>query len=289
MVFRFSPVAVRLSVALALAPVGAMVPLAAHAVEIAPHQAIYEMSLGDIQVGTEVNDVSGRMLFRWSDVCEGWEIEQRYVLEFTYSEGASISISSAYETWEAKDGSAFNFNYQTKNNGQLDENIQGVASLPGGGEAGAARYTSPDAESQILPAETFFPSAHTAELIALAQKGTRFFSAWMFDGTDVQTAVELSAVIGHPIPPDSADGKAEGDAGTLDADAQSVRDALRDVRSWPVHLAFFPVDTQIAEPESEMSMRVYENGIVDELVIDYGDFQIDGRLATLELLTGGGC
>ena len=264
------------------APAGAA-PAGA-AVEIAPHQAIYEMSLGNIKVGADVNDVKGWMLFRWSDACEGWRIEQRYVLEFVYSEGDSVKLSSSYETWEAKDGTAFNFTYKTETNGHLDEDIQGVAFLTGGGESGQARYRLPEKHDESLPAETFFPSAHTLKLIRKAVAGDRFFFAHLFDGTDVDTAVELSAVIGSPLPPGGAEA-----AEALDRDARSVREVLMGARSWPVRLAFFPVDQQLAEPDYEMSLLMFENGIVDQLVIDYGDFEITGRLAAAQPIGDGGC
>lgn len=273
----------RLGLAAVFCVAGLTAGATAAAPDIVPHQAIYEMSLGDIRSGADINDVQGRMLFRWSDACEGWEVEQRYVLEFLYSEGESVALSSTYETWEAKDGSAFNFSYKTETNGQADEDIQGVASLPGGEAAGTARYRLPDRVTEDLPAQTFFPTAHTVELIENAVSGVRFFTAHMFDGTDVQTAVELSAVIGRPV-----------EAAVEDSDAEQAREdesasPLISGRSWPVRLAFFPVDVQQAEPEYEMSMRVFENGVVDNLVIDYGEFQVIGRLATVEEISDGGC
>ncbi len=272
-----------LGLAIAIGLAGPHAGAAFAAPDIVPHQAIYEMSLGDIRSGADINDVQGRMLFRWSDACEGWEVEQRYVLEFVYSEGESLALSSTYETWEAKDGSAFNFSYKTETNGRADEDIQGVASLPGGDVGGTARYRLPNRVTEDLPAQTFFPTAHTVELIENAVSGIRFFTAHMFDGTDVQTAVELSAVIGRPV--DAAD----EDSNAEPARGDDVDSPLMDGRSWPVRLAFFPVDEQLAEPEYEMSMQVFENGIVDNLVIDYGDFQVIGRLATIEEISDGGC
>lgn len=277
----FLPRSLAMTTTLCLAALSANAAFAAP--DIVPHQAIYEMSLGDIRSGADINDVQGRMLFRWADACEGWEVEQRYVLEFLYSEGESVALSSTYETWEAKDGSAFNFSYKTETNGRADEDIQGVASLPGGEAIGTARYRLPDRTTEDLPANTFFPTAHTVELIENAVSGVRFFTAHMFDGTDVQTAVELSAVIGRPV--ELSDGQSDGES-TDEADSLPP---LMSGRAWPVRLAFFSVDTQQSEPEYEMSMRVFENGVVDNLVIDYGQFQVIGRLATVEAINDGGC
>ncbi|HSK40230.1 MAG TPA: DUF1849 family protein, partial [Arenibaculum sp.] len=59
----------------------------ARAIEIAPHRAIYELGLASARSGAMVADVQGRMLFEWSDACDGWTIEQRFHLNFVYPEG----------------------------------------------------------------------------------------------------------------------------------------------------------------------------------------------------------
>ena len=59
---------------------------------------------------------------------------------------------------------------------------------------------------------------------------------------------------------------------------------LAGLPSWRVRLAFFPLERQTPEPDREQGFRVFSNGIVDELVIDYGDFSIDANLEALSAL-----
>ncbi len=42
-------------------------------------------------------------------------------------------------------------------------------------------------------------------------------------------------------------------------------------------------------PTREQGFRVFANGVVDELVIDYGDFTIDAVLEDLKPLPESGC
>ena len=73
-------------------------------VEIAPHRAIYKMSLASARSSSTVSDVRGQMMFEWADACDGWTIEQRFQLRFLYTEGDQVDMTTNYATWEAKDG-----------------------------------------------------------------------------------------------------------------------------------------------------------------------------------------
>src|ERR1700731_3630639 len=79
-------------------------------VAIAPHRAIYDMTLTSAKNGSNIADVSGRMIFEWADVCDGWAVQQHLRLRFNYAEGDVSKIASNEVTWESKDGKRYNFN-----------------------------------------------------------------------------------------------------------------------------------------------------------------------------------
>src|SRR5258708_32694379 len=58
------------------APILAVEP--ARAIEITPHRALYNLSLGAAKSASGVADARGTMLLEWADSCDGWTIEQRY-------------------------------------------------------------------------------------------------------------------------------------------------------------------------------------------------------------------
>ena len=54
--------------------------------------------------------------------------------------------------------------------------------------------------------------------------------------------------------------------------------------SWHVALAFFAATGQAAEPAHEQSLRLHANGVVEDLVLDYGDFTVSASLQKIEKL-----
>lgn len=256
-----------LAVATACSPPAAAVP------DIAPHAATYALKLHHAKARSPVADVNGRMTFAWKDVCDGWTIEQRFDVRFTYAEGEEVAFDTNYVTWEAKDGQSYRFNVRKLTNGEVDEELRGEATLSGA-EGGKAVFTRPEAAEIELRAGTMFPTAHTMRLLETAAAGEPFFASPVFDGSEQEGATPVSAVVGK-LKESEAAGKGGGD--------------LRSDMAWPVHLAFFPSDPQAALPEYETSMLLQKNGIVQSMIIDYGDFQVEVNLETLEPMPQPNC
>ena len=117
-------------------------PLAApaEAAEIAPHRALYTMSLGNARNDSGVVDARGTMDYEWGETCEGWTIEQRYRLKMRYAETSDVDIVSSFVTWELKDGLRYRFNQKQTRNGEVDQEIRGEARLDGPGKGGVAEF-----------------------------------------------------------------------------------------------------------------------------------------------------
>ena len=62
-----------------------------------------------------------------------------------------------------------------------------------------------------------------------------------------------------------------------------LRDHLAGLPSGRVHVAFFDQSAGTQQPDYEVSMRYWANGVADELVMDFGDFAMRGKLSTLTL------
>ena len=66
------------------------------------------------------------------------------------------------------------------------------------------------------------------------------------------------------------------------------------VRSWPVSVGYFdptkPTKDDFGEemPSYQMSFTLYENGVTNDLVMDYGDYALGGSLKTIEPLDEAG-
>lgn len=245
-------------------------------VDLVPHRAVYAMSLGSTQSGSGIAGVSGAMSYQFGDTCDGWVVENTTLLDFAYNEGAAIATTWTFSTWEAKDGSQYRFRVQNLRNGEIAEQIDGRATMASGrNEAGRAVFTQPDQLSIALPRNTLFPTQHTLKLITAAQAGeTPIFNRVVFDGASAEGAFEVNAVISkhHPA------------TGPASAGPQPVSSPLLDTSSWPMHLAFYPTESRQELPEYEVGLRYHLNGVAQELVQDYGNFTVRGRLEKLEIL-----
>ena len=260
-----APVAAALVVVLAAGP--------APAWDIVPHRAMYALDLASARAGSSISDVDGRMMFQWGESCDGWTVEQRYRLNFLYIEGPEVELSSVYATWESKDGREFSFNMRSATNGVVDEELRGQARLTRANNGGGSvNFRLPDEAQEALPTGTLFPTAHTLALLDQAAAGTRLFNAILFDGTTREGLTEINAVIGDQEP-------AAGEAA----------EPLLDRPSWPVTMAFFSLAEEVAEPDYEMFVQLHDNGVVDRMRIDYGDFAVEARLTNIEPLAAPNC
>ncbi|WP_109110819.1 cell envelope integrity EipB family protein [Azospirillum sp. TSO35-2] len=247
--------------------------LAAVAAKIQPHRALYTMSLASARNGSKVSGVRGRMMFEWADACDGWTTEQRFQLRFVYSEGDDMAMNTNYTTWESKDGRHYRFNVRKLVNGELDDEVRGEANLKSADGGGTAQFTKPEPQEMELPPSTMFPTAHTLAILDHAAAGEPFFTRTIFDGSDAEGPTEVSTVVGKAAAP-----------------LESAKDPLLKVeKSWPVRMAFFPTQSDSAQPEYEMSLRLLENGIAESMQIDYGDFTVNAVLDKIEALPKSGC
>jgi len=239
------------------------------AADIQAHRALYTMSLGRAGGDSGVTGAHGTMAYQWGEACDGWTVEQRYRLNMGYAESSDVAIASNFVTWAAKDGLHYRFNQKETKNGADEDDIQGTASLDNPDKAGTAQFDKPENKSFPLPAGVLFPSAHTIMLIDKAKAGENFVSKQVFDGSAVEGAALVSAVIGPKVEPDAEAAK---------------KSPLLNRPGWRVRLAFFPADQKAEKPDYELGMLLLDNGVSRDMVIDYGDYAIAAKLNDIEPL-----
>ena len=266
---------------------------AALAADIDPHRALYSLTLASAKSGSGVLGASGAMYYEWGETCDGWTVEQRFRLRLMYAESGGSSLSSTLVTWESKDGLRYRFNERRLRNGEPDEELHGEAHLDGHGKGGEAEFTKPSSAKMNLAPGVIFPTEHTLVLIDRAKAGEQFVSRKVFDGSSVENATQITAVIG---PERQADAAAAGSDGK-EADQQdrpppaAAANPLLQHPGWRVRLAFFPPgsDSGAETPDYELGMRLLENGVSQDMELDYGDYVIKARLDEIEPLPKPNC
>jgi hypothetical protein len=239
-------------------------PAAAGSVELAAHHAVYDLSLGSGRGG--VVAATGRMTYDVIDACSAWAVQQRLELEVADNDGTVSRSVSDYTTWESKDGRVLRYRLHETTDGETSTDIAGEAHLDRPGGPGVANYTKPKPASVVLPAGTIFPMAQNRVIIAAAEAGARVISMPLFDGTDPDGAQDSTVALAN--------------WGTT---SQSTWPALKELGSGRVHIGFFARDKTAMEPDMQIGMRYFSNGVADGITMDFGDFLMNGRLVTFEL------
>lgn len=240
----------------------------APAVELAGHRALYTLTLGSSR--GDVTSAGGTMAFEMTDACEGWATRQRMRINVTNRDGQNIEIGSDYATFESKDGLNLRFTMRQTTEQAVTTETEGDASLPSAGAAGEARYTRPADARKTLPAGTLLPNMHTIAIIEAARAGKKFLSIPLFDGTTADGAQDTSVAIF-----------------SWDKPQQNKFEALRNLPSGRVRVAFFDREKGATTPDYELGMRYYENGIAEDMSMDFGDFVMRATLQELTVLPKG--
>ena len=59
--------------------------------------------------------------------------------------------------------------------------------------------------------------------------------------------------------------------------------------SWPMTLAYHDLSDQSEEPEFQLKFQLREDGVTDDLILNYGQFALHGTLDKLEPLPAPKC
>ncbi len=240
-------------------------------IDLAAHRAVYDLKL-DTSKDSSVTAATGKMDYEMLDVCDGWATRQRLAMTVTNNEGQNIQMLSDYTTYESKDGLKLRFRMRQTTDDAVTSDIQGDATLAAGGGGGVAHYTLPHMTTETLPRGTLFPTMHTAALLAAAEAGKKMLALPLFDGTSEKGAQHSFIFITgwHGPSPDKWPPLAKLSSGRF-------------------HISFFDRAPNAMEPDYEVSMRYWANGVADSLKMDFGDFVMDGKLRDFRLVPPRGC
>lgn len=254
---------------------------------IVPHKALYDVSLISAKNGSQIINIRGKMFFEWKPSCEGWITDHRFTLSYDYADSPPMTISSDFSTFEGFDGKSLDFSSRRKKDGEIYEELRGKARLDKADGSGAALYSIPDGLSFDLSPSITFPTAHTIALIRKAREGAKFHKTTIFDGSDEEGPVEINSFIGKKF----ARGEKtlfKRDSNYQPASTKAIDETLLG-GGWNVRMAFFPTLDPEASSDYELTMAFHENGIISDMIIEYGDFSVSQKLVALEKVTADSC
>jgi hypothetical protein len=242
---------------------------------LAPHRAIYELTLASARGGQGMTSVVGRMAYDLvGSACEGYTQNMRFVTRMSYQSGNTSVADLRSSTWEDGLGKRFRFDATQFRNEKATEATAGDAERLGTTEEIKVELTKPAKKSISLPSRVYFPVQHTIALLQAAKAGKPSFRADLYDGSEKGEKVyDTVAALGRV--------QAPGSNAKLPEVASA--DRLNALRAWPVSIAYYETrsDGLDALPIYEISFLMFENGVSRKLRIDYGEFALEGELTKI--------
>jgi len=253
-------------------------------VKLAPHRAVYDIALKRVSERADLSGSDGRLALELggSD-CEGWTTNFRMANEFRPREGKARVIDTQSASWESGDGLSMRYNQREFLDGSQDGERKVSAKRDPNGGAGRVEMEKPEQRTLELPPDTVFSIEHQKRLLRLAFEGGSHDSSLVYDGSDESAGYRAISFIGARKAPGQAKTQITGKEG----------EALAKLAAWPMSISFYSTkdgeNAGEATPSYQISFTMYENGVADNLVLDYGDFALSGSMKVLELLDQAPC
>src|SRR5215472_1666107 len=221
-------------------------PLAApaqDAITLAPHRAIYDLSLAYTRGNSQVEAVRGRILYDFDgNACSGYSLEFRQVSVVDNGEGKVSTSDLRSTTWEGADAKSFTFKSQNFLNDDLIDAVDGRADRRA--KITAIDLQKPQRRKLRVEPGVVFPTEHMVRAIEAGRAGTTVLSFPVYDGSETGDKVfNTLTVVGKNKAPQSGE----------------------------------------QTPDYAISFELYENGISRALMLDYNDFVVRGTMTSLEL------
>jgi hypothetical protein len=245
---------------------------------LAPHRAIYELTLDPSKTSSKVDRASGRIAFEVTgDACQGYSVTLRQVTRLDSGEGRQTTSDLHSITWE--DGQANSYRFKTKNylNQDLRDDVDGMVERAKDGGF-TVHLSKPKSAPFPLQGRVSLPTEHLRKLIASGAAGERILETKVYDGApDGKKVYDTLAVIGAAV------------SGEDSVEEPARKPELSAIKRYPVTISYFEQGTGERTPAYTLGFELYENGISRALKLDYGGFALRGDLTSLEILKSSPC
>ena len=251
-------------------------------VRLQPHLAIYDLVLKRSTDRLGLSGVNGRLAIEVSgSECKNWTVNFRMVSQFQNEDESQRLLDTRSLTEEAYDGKSLDVEQQNYVDGAIDSESKIIAAKkPDGSVHGT--ILKPQEEEFQLAAGTVFPVGHLQKLIETAERGGKRDKSIVFDGTEGTKTYTAITFLGG-----------ERDKGNQRTALKAAAGAeLKKVKAWPATISYYDLakgENNDGTPSFEILVEMFENGVSGDMVIDYGDYALNAKLAELKLKPYGVC
>lgn len=240
-------------------------------------ESVYELSLDRADESTGITAYEGLLAINWEDACTGYTADQRIGAVIWNQEGGETISDFHTTSWEARDQTQFRFRSTSRFDTRLVEEVVGEARRKSRDDDGTLVFEKPETREFDLGKDVLFPSEYLSQVIQAGLQGQNSFKSDLVDGSAETEIFEAVTFIGAPKTLTSSE---------LDFAGAELLEGLT---YWNVQMGYHNPDSQDSLPEVTVGMRLFENGVATDLLLDYGDLVLKGRLNELKEIKGAGC
>ncbi|MBT3305461.1 MAG: DUF1849 family protein [Alphaproteobacteria bacterium] len=244
---------------------------------LAPHRAIYSLTMSSTDAPGQFLKVGGSVQAILEKTCDAWISTERVKMRVTTQSGGTLRQDLMYTGWESLDGGDYRFAARSTTNGETVK-YRGVA-FSDPTKPGQAVYSEPKKITMSLPPGTQFYFGLTSWLIEQAQAGKSRAETIVFDGTD-EEGPQKAIVFIVPLPEQGREPAGE---------TKKTLGPLVDRPGWLMHIAFYSIDERAAEPDYEVQAVVLDNGVTPKLELVFTSFTAIQTLEKIEELEAPNC
>lgn len=242
---------------------------------LAPHRAVYDVTLDRASDRSGIRDIKGRMVYEMTGShCSGYAVRFRF---FQNVKTARREYTSDHRSTTFEDLGRGKFDFVTRSyfNGSLEREVKGSAERkPEGVWVSLAK----PGEKAVALKDAVFTAQHMSDLIEAAKRGETIVGRDVFDGSeDGDEVLATTAVIGPRKELDANEAEPLGKVGPH--------------AWWPVSVSYFDLDDSAGEklPVYQVSYAMHENGVSRRLKMRYADYALDATLKDIEYLKVEAC
>lgn len=226
-----------------------------------PHRALYDITLHRLDKGHTMVNIAGEASLSVKATCNGWISDHLFTLIYDYRDTPPIKMTSAISSHESYDAKRFSFTTDRQRNGVTYEKIRGNLTK----DTEKTVFTHPQARTVKTSKDTFLPMQHTQTLVSAAKNGRRHITLPLFDGSSDKGPMEVSAFITEATTP-----------------PHTLKNINSNTLLYKIDLAFFEQNSKNELAEYEITLFMYENGVIPYMLIDYGDLTIAQKITSIE-------
>jgi hypothetical protein len=254
-------------------------PALAAGVPLATYRAVHDLTLDPDKDSPGVASVNARLVTEFAgSECAGYTTTTRFVTQAVDADGDKKVNDSRTVTFETQDG-RLDFDNQSYDDGKLDQVSRGTAQRSDAGVS--VKLAKPDRKTITFPADLEFPTGQVAIALDAARAGKHFLAFTGYDGLDDGES---------PSPTTIVIGAASTDPSDVGDETAIAEAGFAAMPHWPVTISYFSAAAGTDNtPDYTMSAIMYDNGIMRQLKLNYGNFALVGKLVQLDLLPAKSC